>query len=111
MMEKSKVSLFALVVLSVVGLVFLVSGSAFAAPPDSTISYWKLDETAPVNPNDAGTYADAVGNNDGASTGGSPTESPAPSDPLEILAMASGIVTPRPLAMAGIAFGILSASC
>ena len=71
MMEKSKVSLFALVVLSVVGLVFLMTNWANAAAPAGTISYWKLDETpAPLE------YVDSVGTNDGEPGATAPVPNP-----------------------------------
>jgi Concanavalin A-like lectin/glucanases superfamily/K319L-like, PKD domain len=78
MIKKSGVSLFAWVVLSIVGLIFFVSGPANAVAPTNTTSYWKLDETAPTAADVAGTYTDSVGSNDGASTGVSPTLSPIP---------------------------------
>jgi len=78
MIGKSKVCLFAVLVLSFVGLVFIGSGSVNAAPPAGTISYWRLDETVTFDPNDAATYADSAGSNDGASTGAAPTQSPVP---------------------------------
>ena len=78
MVEKWKGSVITLVVLSVVGLVSLVSGSAYATPPPGTISYWGLDETTTFDPAVAVTYTDSVGTNDGDSTGSDPTESPVP---------------------------------
>ena len=51
---------------------------ANAAAPAGTISYWPLDEADTFDPTEAETYEDAVGSNDGASTGTSPAESPTP---------------------------------
>ncbi|MFH1932403.1 MAG: LamG domain-containing protein [Pseudomonadota bacterium] len=67
MMEKSKVSLFTLVVLSVVGLVFLMTNWVNAAVPADTVSYWKLDEATQTPP---GEYTEEINANDGACAAG-----------------------------------------
>ena len=68
MMYKWRASLFTLLMVGALGLIFLTTGLAFADPPAGTISYWKLDEDpAPA------AYTDSVGSNDG-----DPAAAPAP---------------------------------
>jgi len=77
MMKKSKISLFVLVILSGVGLVFLLTSSVNATAPAGTISYWKLDEdtTPPTPPDPPVTYLDSipVTGNDGQDNDNPPT--------------------------------------
>lgn len=60
MMHKSRASLFTFLLAGALGLIFLTTGLAFAAPPAGTISYWKLDETVAGAPGDADAYEDVV---------------------------------------------------
>ncbi|MBC2709783.1 MAG: LamG domain-containing protein [Desulfosarcina sp.] len=60
MMKKSKAIGFSLVVMTVIGFTFLVTGAAFAACPDNIAAYWKLDETT------GSPYTDFISDNDGS---------------------------------------------
>lgn len=73
MMYKSRTSLFAILLAGALGLIFVITGSAFAAAPDGTISYWKLDEGTLVSP---AVYTDSITAtaNDGQDNGIPPTE-------------------------------------
>lgn len=70
MMHKSRTSLFSILLAGALGLIFLTTGLAFAAPPAGTISYWKLDEAAGPN------YEDSITarGNDGTDNGVAPTQ-------------------------------------
>ncbi len=60
MMHKWRASFFTLLLVGALGLIFLTTGLAFAAPPAGTISYWKLDETVAGVPGVADAYEDVV---------------------------------------------------
>ena len=62
MMYKWRVSLFTLLLVGALGLIFFTTGSAFAACPEGMISYWKLDEGTLLP---GGTYEDSFNANDG----------------------------------------------
>ena len=65
MMHKSRASLFTLLLVGALGLIFLTTGLAFAAPPAGTISYWKLDEIVAGVPGVADAYEDVINAPDG----------------------------------------------
>ena len=73
MMRKSRTGLFAIFLAGALGLIFFATGSAFAAPPAGTISYWKLDEGTLASP---AVYLDSITAtaNDGQDNGTPPTE-------------------------------------
>jgi hypothetical protein len=58
MMKKSKTFMFSLVLMTVLGFIFLMTGVSLAACPDDMVAYWKLDDSAEP-------YQDFIGNNDG----------------------------------------------
>jgi hypothetical protein len=60
MMHKRRASLFTLLLVGALGLIFLTTGLAFAAPPAGTISYWKLDEAIAGISGAADAYEDVV---------------------------------------------------
>ena len=59
MMYKKRVSLFTLLLVGVLGLVFFTTGSAYAACEDGITNYWKLDDPAD------GPYVDFIDGNNG----------------------------------------------
>lgn len=80
MTHKWRASLFTLLLVGALGLVFLTTSSVYADPPAGTISYWKLDEdtTPPIPPNPGVTYVDSITatGNDGQDNGNPPTPEP-----------------------------------
>ncbi|MFO7984570.1 MAG: LamG domain-containing protein [Desulfatiglandaceae bacterium] len=94
MTSKSRVCLFAFVLVGTLGLVFVTTTSALAAAPAETISYWKLDEAAQVPP---GVYVEEINANDGAcAAGGCPDAVAGQVDGAQDFDASDGIDVPAP---------------